>query len=165
MALSLGIMGAGAANAWRGAEDESSAVSAKSGKPMTIAASCVGRFAGKVYSWYLSVNSAGQAEVTVETLPRTRRTFLVPERDLLALRSALDKARLFALDEEYGRAVTDGSVLCLTVTVGGRTKSVRILYMRDWVPNDKAKLREASQAKQLAVVIRGWFDDPRAAGP
>jgi hypothetical protein len=145
-----------------GAYDPPTATPVGPEDPMTIAASCVGDFA-EGRSWYLSVNSAGEAELTIATFPRpTRRRFLVPRQRLSELRRALAEERFLDLAGEYGQVVPDGSATTLTVTVGERSRSVRLNFLMNWVRGDKAKLREPSRAVRIAVMIRGWFDDAGA---
>jgi hypothetical protein len=133
-------------------------------EPLTLAVSCVGRFA-KGRPWYLSVNSAGKAELTIDTPGGpVRRQFDVPKERLAALRKALADEAFFDLADEYGQHVPDGGVQTLTVTLGGRTRSVKVRYLMNWVTaNEKAKLREPSRAVRLLVLVRGWFDAPEAA--
>jgi hypothetical protein len=130
--------------------------------PLTISASSIGRFANG-HSWYLSVNSAGRAEITIDTFPkRTRREFQVPKEDLVALRKALVEERFFDLADEYGEHVPDGSTNTLTITAGDLTKTVRIRFLMNWVQSDRARLREPSRAVRIMVLIRGWFSDAEA---
>src|SRR5690242_19294770 len=83
--------------------------------PLTISISTVGRFA-KGHSWHLSVNSAGQAKLTIDTFPdRTRKQFRVSKEQLAEFRTALAEERLFELDAEYGHLVPDGSEDSVTV--------------------------------------------------
>ena len=131
-------------------------------EPMTVAASCVGRFA-KGHSWYLSVNSAGEAELTIAARPQqTHRKFVVPRQKLMEVRRAVEDERFLELTDEHGERVADGSTKMVTVTVGQRSKSVKLLYLMNWVQNDKAKLREPSRAVRVLMLIRDWFDDADA---
>lgn len=130
--------------------------------PLTIAATTLGDFA-KGESWHLSINSARQAELTIETVPeRTRRRFELTKAQLDQFRSALIEQRFFELAGEYGQLVPSGSVTTLTVTAGWHSNSVSVHYLMNWVHNDKAKLREPRRAVHLLVMIRGWFDDADA---
>jgi hypothetical protein len=131
-------------------------------EPLTIAASTAGRFAHGS-SWHLSVNSAGQAELTIDSFPeRTRRRFEVPPDRLARFRQALREERFFELASDYGERVPDGSEESLTVTAGGRTRAVRVHFLMNWVHSDRAKLREPARAVRLLVLLRGWFSDPGA---
>ncbi len=133
-----------------------------SDEPMTVAASCVGRFA-KGRSWYLSVNSAGEAELTILTRPEpTRRRFVVPRQQLTDLRKAINEERFFGLGDEFGERVADSSKTTVTIVVGERAKSVRLRYLMNWVHGDHAKLREPSRAVRISAMIRSWFDDAEA---
>jgi hypothetical protein len=133
-----------------------------SDEPMTIAASCVGDFA-EGRSWHLSVNSVGEAQLTIPNFPETKhRKFVVPPQKLEELRNALEEERFFDLAGEYGQLVPDGSTKSITVTVGDRSNSVKLHFLMNWVHGDKAKLREPSRAVRILMMIRDWFDDPEA---
>jgi hypothetical protein len=130
--------------------------------PLTISVSTVGRFA-KGHSWHLSVNSAGQAEVTIDSFPdRTVKRFQVSKEQLAEFRNALAEQRFFELHGEYGQQVPDGSEDSLTVVAGNHTNTVKLHFLMNWVHTDKAKLREPSRAVRLIVLVRGWFDAPEA---
>jgi hypothetical protein len=126
--------------------------------PLTISVSTVGRFSSGS-SWHLSVNSAGQAELTIDTFPdRTHKRFQVSQEQLAEFRNALTAERFFELSGEYGQKVPDGSESTLTVTAGRHANTVRVYFLMNWVAADKAKLREPSRAVRLLVLVRGWFD-------
>ena len=130
--------------------------------PLTLAASCEGRFS-RGESWRLSVNSSGQAEITISTHPRpTRRQFQIPAPQWAALRKSLEDERFFELADAYGEQVPDGSTTTLTVTAGEMTKTVRLRYLMNYVRNEKAKLREPARALRVQMLIRGWFTDAEA---
>jgi hypothetical protein len=133
-----------------------------SDKPLTISASTIGRFR-EGCSWYLSVNSAGQAQVTLESVAnRRRRNIIISVEQLGSFRKALLEVRFFELAGEYGEVVPDGSIQTLAVTLGDRTKSVRIYYLMNWVANDRAKLHEPSRAVRLLMMVRDWIKDAEA---
>jgi hypothetical protein len=133
-------------------------------QPLTIAASTVGDFGGDVRSWHLSVNSAGQAELTVDTVPEpTRRRFEVAPERLAEFSKALAEQRFFELGGEYGQHVWDGSTRSLCVTAGRHSKAVDVCYLMNWIHRDVGKLREPARAVRLLVLVRGWFDEPNAA--
>jgi hypothetical protein len=132
--------------------------------PISIAASEVGDFASG-YSWYLSVNSAGQADLTIENNRKARsklQQFTVSKNQLDELRELLVFHAFFALDEEYGEIVPDGSMRTLTITAGDYSKTIRIHYLMNWVQTDKDKLREPARALAVWNRIRGWFQHPEA---
>lgn len=130
--------------------------------PLTIAVSTVGRFA-KGSSWHLSVNSAGQAELTIETYPnRTVRRFEVSKEQIAAFRKALLDERFFELAPDYGEQVPDGSTRTVTIVVGSHANTVKVHFLGNWVRGDKSKLQEPSRAVRLLVMVRGWFDDAEA---
>ena len=73
--------------------------------PMTIAASSVGDFA-RGHSWYLSVNSAGDASLTIKTVPtKTVRHFKVSRKQLEELREEIIRQDFFGLKDGYGESV------------------------------------------------------------
>ncbi len=130
--------------------------------PLTISVSTGGRFSSGS-SWYLSVNSVGQAELTIDTFPdRTSKRFQVSQEQLAEFRNALTAERFFELGGEYGQKVPDGSESAVTVTAGRHANTVRIHFLMNWIAADKAKLREPSRAVRLLVLVRGWFDSTEA---
>ena len=130
--------------------------------PLTIAASTVGQFA-KGRSWYLSVNSAGQADLTIDTFPeRTVKRFEISKQQFAEFRKALAEERFFELNGDYGQHVPDGSEDSLTVVAGQHSNTVKVRFLMNWVHSEKAKLREPSRAVRLIVLIRGWIDVPEA---
>jgi hypothetical protein len=137
--------------------------------PLTVAVSNVGNFA-KGGPWYLSVNSAGKAELTIEPgigqPKRIQRQFDVTQDQLAEFRKALDREKFFDLAEEYGQRVPDGSIQTLTVVRGGRAKSIKLQFLMNWVvANDKEKLRDPSRAIRLLVLISGWINDSEINDP
>ena len=130
--------------------------------PLTIAVSTVGRFA-KGYSWHLSVNSSGKAELTIDTFPeRTRREFQIPAERLEALRKLLLQEQFFELKDEYGQIVPDGSTDTITVIAGEEVKTVKLQFLMNWANHEKSKVREPARAVRVLLLIREWFDDPNA---
>lgn len=130
--------------------------------PLTISVSTVGVFA-RGHAWHLSVNSAGQAELTIDTVPdRTRKRFQVSQEQLAEFRKALAEERFFELGGEYGQRVPDGSEQVVTVAAGRHTNTVRVHFLMNWVRTDRAKLREPARAVRLLVLARGWFDEADA---
>jgi hypothetical protein len=130
--------------------------------PLTIAVSTVGRFA-KGHSWHLSVNSAGQADLTIDTFPDcTRKQFQVSEEQLAEFRKALAEERFFELAGEYGQRVPDGSEDSVTVAAGPHANTVKVHFLMNWVRTDKARLREPARAVRLLALVRGWFDEAEA---
>jgi hypothetical protein len=130
--------------------------------PITIVAITSGQFS-KGLSWHLSVNSARQAEITIETFPNNKtRRFELTKEQMDRFRSALVQQQFFELGRQYGEQVPDGSEKTLTVIAGRYSNSVKVNYLLNWVHNDKAKLKEPSRVVHLLVMIRGWFDDADA---
>ncbi len=130
--------------------------------PLTISVSTVGQFSSGS-SWHLIVNSAGQAELTIDTFPdRTSKRFQLSQEQLDEFRTALTAERFFELSGEYGQKLPGGSESTLTVTAGRHANTVRVGYLMNWVAADKAKLREPSRAVRLLVLVRGWFESTAA---
>jgi hypothetical protein len=150
----------GALPAVRGQEKAAIAKAHLEYGPITLAANCVGNFA-RGRSWYLSVNSAGQAELTISG--RDPIQFHVPQDQWKAFRSALSEQRFFELAEEYGEVVPDSSSQALTVIAGDVTKTVRVRFLMNWVQGDRAKLVEPARAVRLLMAVRGWIPDAEAA--
>ena len=131
--------------------------------PLTISASEVGRFATG-YSWHLSVNSAGQADLTIDDRRKGRiRQFIVNDKQLNHLRELLIFHSFFSMDDEYGKIVPDGSTRTITITVGDFTKTVRIHYLMNWQIHDRPKLRDPVRTLHVWMLIRNWFHFPEAA--
>ena len=132
-------------------------------EPLTIAASTSGGNA-TTGRWYLSVNSAGKAELTIDATPdRVRREFSISEEQMAALRELLVSERFFELQDAYGELVPDGGIDAITVTIGDESRTVRIHYLMNWIEDRKHRLREPARALRVLLLIRGWFDDPGAA--
>jgi hypothetical protein len=129
--------------------------------PLTISASNGGMFA-KGHSWHLNVNPAGQAELTIIATETIRKQFQVSKEQLAEFRKALADGRFFELKGEYGDQVPCGSEQSVTVTAGPNTHTVKVHYLRDSTPAERANLREASRVVRLLVLLRGWFDEAEA---
>ncbi len=136
-------------------------------RPLTIAASTVGRFS-KGASWYLSINSAGQAEVHVgrgmssSSPPKTQKKFQITQQQIDELEQSLEREDFFRLAPEQGESVTDGSWDSLTIVSGDQSHTVRIGYLMNWVHSDQEKLREPARALRVFRVVRSWFNEPGA---
>lgn len=131
--------------------------------PLTIAVSTTGRFA-KGKSWYLSANSAGNAELTIATRPTvTRRQFELSSSQMNDLRSALTTERFLDLREEYGKEIFDGSAATVSITMGSVTRTVKILHLMSDLNECPEELREPSRALRILLIVRGWFGDEEAA--
>ena len=137
--------------------------------PLTISVSTLGRFA-EGRPWDLSVNSAGQAELTIGISPRPgaardpiRKQFQVTKEQLAEFRKALADERFFELAGDYGQRVPDDSEQVLTVSAGGQATTVRVHFLANWIAaKDRAKLRDPARAVRLLVLVRGWFDAAEA---
>ncbi len=127
--------------------------------PLTIAVSKMANVEG--HTWYLSVNSAGKAELTIHTYPtETRRQFDISPEQLANLRKCLLEERFFDLDDEYGDLVVDVAWETITVTAGDETKTVRLRFLMNWVLNDKKRLHDPARAVRVLLIVLGWIDDP-----
>ncbi len=130
--------------------------------PLTIAMSERGRFA-RGESWFLSVNSAGKAQLSVDP-PRGKSVeFQVPQEEVERLRDLLIQERFFELQEDYGEIVPDGSPVMITIVVGDHSHSVRLHYLMNWVHQNSARLVEPARAVRVGLLIRGWFHNKDAA--
>ena len=127
--------------------------------PLTIAVSTKASVEGR--TWYLSVNSAGKAELTIDTYPtEAQHQFDVSPEQLANLRKCLLEQRFFDLDDEYGDLVVDGGWETITVTAGDETKTVRLRFLMNGVSSDKKKLHDPARAVRVLLVVLGWIDDP-----
>jgi hypothetical protein len=163
--LTLGLVAVACDRSDRGDEPVTGAYQLEN-DPITIAVSTVGRF-GDGQSWYLSVNSSGQAQLTIETFPEpTHREFHVPADRMKDLRQALLTEQFFDLKDEYGELVPDGSTDTITVIAGDEAKSVKLHFLGNWVNHEdvkvRDKLREPARAIRVLLLIRDWFDDAEA---
>src|SRR5262245_38282254 len=138
--------------------------------PLTISVSTDGRSA-KGRPWHLSVNSAGQAELTLGLSPfpvgkardPVRKQFQVSKEQMAEFRKALVDERFFELAGEYGERVPDGSEKMVTVTAGRHANTVRVHFLGNWLAaKDKAKLREPARAGRLLVRARGGCEEAEA---
>jgi len=135
--------------------------------PITISASSEGSpdpFSEE-YPWYLSVNSFGQAELSVcsnQTL-MSRRTFTVNINQIRELRELLIRNKFFDLEHQYGSQVFDGSRSMVSITIGHMTKSVTFDYLMHYnQEHDHETLSEIARAINVRHSIREWFNDPAA---
>lgn len=141
----------------RGQEKPSGAKAHAEYGPITVAAHCVGDFS-RGRGWYLSVNSAGQAELTISG--RAPIQFQVPQDQWNAFRTALVEERFFELADEYGEHVPDGSSRTLTVTAGDVTKTVRLHFLNQI--QERTEIVEVARALRLVMAVRGWISDAEA---
>jgi len=131
--------------------------------PITLAVAEVGDFGAPQRSWYLSVNSAGQAQLAIGRTTYTYRTSVVSREQLDELRNVLIRERFFDLEEHYGECVASGGCRLLSVTVGEYSRTVKLDNLMNWVYRDQAaRLRDPARALRVWMVIRGWFSDADA---
>jgi hypothetical protein len=136
------------------------AVATEDLEPITVAASCLGSFSHG-NSWYLSVNSARQAELTIVTHKDIVSRFEISGQQWADFRNALEKEAFFDLADDFGMPVVDGSTRTLTVTVGDKSKTIHIEYLHsEHAPADQ--LREMARMLRIVMMVRGWITDPEA---
>lgn len=129
--------------------------------PITISASESGDFAvGE--SWDLSVNSAGEAQLTVGWQDTTQ-SLKISEQQLSELRKALIRERFFELDFQQGQNVSHGSTETLTIALPGYAKTVELKFLMNWANDEKHKLAQPARAVRVWMLIRNWFQHPQAA--
>jgi hypothetical protein len=117
--------------------------------PITISASEVGRFA-KGKSWYLSVNSVGQATVTIDGDLNHAKQFTVTPEQLAGIRQAAQFLDFFLLDGDYGEFSMNGDLRTMTVSIGKYSNTVRIHSFKNIDLSDRTKLL------RLMPVINSW---------
>jgi hypothetical protein len=128
--------------------------------PLTISASETGDFS-EGESWTLSVNSAGDAQLTVGS-QRITQSLQITKQQLDELRDAIIRERFFDLSPRQGQIVPHGHTDTLTITISGYAKTVEIAYLMNWAKYDQAKLAEPARALRVWMVIRNWFQHSQA---
>ncbi len=97
-------------------------------------------FNGRPYGWCWSINSGGQAELTISTtaiegkfklmrLKSIRKELRLTVDQMASIRKALRDARFFQLNKEYGPVYVHGGWSTLTVVAGRLSKSVTLLLI------------------------------------
>lgn len=110
--------------------------------------------------WYLSVNSAGAAELTIpDGSGLKHRSFVVARQKLAELAEALDRERFFDLDRDYGQFVPEGTTNSITVVKGNQANTVRLHFLGNWALSDQSKLVEPGRAIRIRMIVSSWFDD------
>ena len=122
--------------------------------PMTIAASNFGDFDTKS-SWFLSINSSGQAELT--TTAGEVQDFEVNYDKLLEFKKELAKQSFFDLKDIYGSsAVVECYIETIAVTIGTKTKVVT-MYSGGAGSKDEGIKR----ARIICGIVRGWIKNDK----
>ena len=130
--------------------------------PISLTLSIDGRF-GNGWPWTLNVDADGSANLSIDSFPTpVSRSFAVTQPQIDELRSLLIAERFFALDDEYGELVPDGSTRTITIRCGSRAHSVRLHFLMNWVHGNTVRLREPARAVRVWRCIRRWFDDAEA---
>ena len=123
--------------------------------------------------WSLSINSRGQANLTIGPSGEPDETyeFSVSQEQFDQLREALIQERFFELASGQGyRGLHDISET-ITIVIGqgqfggDYAKTVRVNSLRNWLVDDQEKLREPARALRVLLLIRSWFNHPRATDP
>jgi hypothetical protein len=115
---------------------------------------------GGSHIWYLSINSAGDAELTIFGIgDPIRHRFVIAERQLMELRNALVEQDFFGLADTYGELVPDGSSDAITIVFGQRSKTVEIHFLMNWVNEAPHRLKEPSRAIRILLLTHAWLND------
>jgi hypothetical protein len=134
--------------------------------PLTIVFSKVTEaavFNGQPNGWCWSINSAGQAELTVSITPNVakltsskaiRKELKLSVQQMAAIRKSLRDGRFFHLKGDYGPCIIHGGWTTLTVVAGLLTKSVRFHSSWAWVSDLK---RERAALVEAAPAVRIWL--------
>jgi hypothetical protein len=128
-------------------------------------------FNGLPCGWCWSINSAGQAELTVSITANVstrtpRKSIRKGERlsadQMASIRKALRDSRFFHLQKEYGPVYEHGGWTTLTVIAGKLSKSVTYCSSWGWSSYFKEKPAEFRKA---APAIRLWLKVCEAVDP
>lgn len=130
--------------------------------PITISASEVGRFA-KGKSWYLSVNSVGQATVTLDGDLKHANKFTVTPEQLAGIRQTTQFLDFFMLDGDFGEVTWIGNVRTMTISIGKYTNTVRIHSFKNIDLLDRTALLQQMPAINVWNKIRELIPVPEAA--
>lgn len=130
--------------------------------PITVSASEVGRFA-KGKSWYLSVNSAGQATVTVDGDLKHARQLMVTPEQVAGIRQAAQFLDFFMLDGDYGEFEPFGNVRTISITIGRFTNTVRIHSLKNVDLSDRTALLRLMPVINFWNKVRELIPFPEAA--
>ncbi len=127
--------------------------------PITIAMSEVGDFQSG-HTWYLSVNSSGDAVVEIRKPGESvKQPYQATTQQVTSLRELLIAEKFFDFDDDYGDKVPDGSTQTLTIAVGDYEKTVRVHFLMNWVNQfgNRGPLLEAARALRVWLAARNWF--------
>jgi hypothetical protein len=78
------------------------------------------------YPWYLSINSAGQAELSIDTPTPNRHTFELSESDMEVIRKAIETKSFFEIDSQCGLAIPSSPITSITIVLGMRAHTVHL---------------------------------------
>ncbi len=115
-------------------------------------------------SWYFSVNSAGQGELTTRYAEDSTQKIQITPAQMKELRELLVREKFFELQDQYGELVPDGGSQITTITVGNWTHSVQIDYLGNWMRSGSTEqMRQPVRALRVWNLIAGWIKTPDAA--
>ena len=124
--------------------------------PLTLAVSSDGGLRPENL-WWLSVNSAGEAQLWRSFEEGVK--FEIPPEEWDAFRKALERERFFDLRSEYGESVPDGGSVTMTVTAGRVNHTVTLLYTNNL---SQAEQKEAARAGRLVKMLLGWVESAKS---
>jgi len=128
-------------------------------RPITISVSEIGLFA-QGSPWYLSINSAGQGELTLLSFPKwIKQKFEVSEKNWLVVRDTLRNEQFFQLADEQGARFPDFPITTISVTVGDLNKTIKF-YSLIAPGNDQNKRRQIERTHRIFKMFRSWIDHP-----
>lgn len=125
--------------------------------PITISASAAG---GMQFhkSWFLSVNSEGDAVLTIDMLEPKGFKFSVSKERLRRIQKLVQTGRFSTNPMWIGRGSPDDVICSLTITRGGRTWMFTYQSVSDY-SKDSETVEQIRRAYALRHEVRGWLDE------
>ena len=121
-------------------------------EPMTIVFRRLNGHGLDPWRWYWSINSAGDGELTINSIPVRRKLALSAEQ-MAAIRHALRAERFVTLKDSYGPSYVDQGWDTLTVIAGEHiNKSVRFNSVWRWAKERKT-LDDAVPAARIWLTV------------
>jgi hypothetical protein len=112
---------------------------------MTLSALHAGGWSAELW-WSVDIGSSGVARIKLANQPE--RIIPLSEESLASLRQLLEREKYFDIRANQGVAPSEGFVCELAVTLGGRSKHVRIAH---FVPRDISPADQAERSRALRV--------------
>ncbi len=114
-------------------------------EPLTIAASTLGEFSNGE-SWYLSVNASRKAYIQIwKQDGENEKEYVVQKKQFDEVRSLIEEQGFFDLKEnEYGQEFLDGGIQSICVTIGNRSKFIRIHNLSEAIDDTTKSLERRS---------------------